>query len=94
MLRITIHDELDTVTFKLEGRLAGCWVRELEDCYERAMPARPELAVRFDLKQVTSLDAEGKAFLAERQAEGAELVTAGCCMKAIIAEIARWLRSS
>ena len=93
MLRVSVVDEPGTVTFKLEGRLAGCWVRELQDCYERTMPARPESAVRFDLKQVISLDADGKAFLAARQAEGAELVTAGCFMKAIVAEIARWLRS-
>ena len=43
MLRISVNDEPDTVTFKLEGRLAGCLVRELEDCYERTMPARPEM---------------------------------------------------
>ncbi len=31
MLRITSLDELDRVTLKLEGSLAGIWVAELED---------------------------------------------------------------
>jgi hypothetical protein len=94
MLRISVHDEPDAVTFKLEGRLAGCWVRELQDCYERTMAAGLKSAVRFDLKQVTSLDAEGKAFLSARKAEGAELIVAGCFMRAIVAEIVGWLRPS
>jgi hypothetical protein len=87
MLRISVHDEPGTVTFKLEGRLAGCWVRELQDCFQAAMAARPKQAVRFDLTQVTSLDADGKAFLSARHADGAVLIAAGCFMKAIVAEI-------
>ena len=34
MLRITIHDDPDSVTFLLEGKLAGSWVQELEDCWQ------------------------------------------------------------
>ena len=38
MLRITVHDKPESLTFQLEGRLAGAWVREVEDC-RRRVPA-------------------------------------------------------
>ena len=36
MLRITVHDAPGTLTFRLKGRLAGPWVRELEECWRAA----------------------------------------------------------
>jgi len=35
MLRITIHDRPESVTFQLEGGLAGSWVGEVENCRQR-----------------------------------------------------------
>jgi hypothetical protein len=32
MLRITVHDKPEALTFQLEGRLAGPWVRVLQEC--------------------------------------------------------------
>ena len=63
MLRITTHDNPDCLTFQLEGKLAGPWVRELEDCWQKTLagPRRP--VVRVDLRGVTFLDAAGKEFL-------------------------------
>ena len=40
MLRITVHDNPESLTFQLEGRLAGPWVRELERCCCDTMTAR------------------------------------------------------
>ena len=37
MLRITIHDNLQALTFQLEGRLAGPWLRELEECWQSTL---------------------------------------------------------
>ena len=34
MLRITVHDHPRTLTFQLEGSLAGPWVRVLEECWQ------------------------------------------------------------
>jgi len=87
MLRITIHDNPRSLTFQLEGRLAGLWVRELEDCWQSARANQPTSTVRFDLTGVTFVDAAGKEFLAARHAQGAEFVAAGCLMKAIVTEI-------
>jgi anti-anti-sigma regulatory factor len=88
MLRITVHDDPQSVTFQLEGGLAGTWVQELERCWQHARAAGSAQTVRFDLTEVTFIDATGKAFLAERHAEGAELVASGCMTRAVVAEIA------
>src|SRR5882724_8948627 len=89
MLRITIHDNLESLTFQLEGRLAGAWVREVEECRQRLLADRSGITVRFDLVGVTFIDAAGKAYLADMHRLGAELVAADCLTKAIVAEITR-----
>lgn len=87
MLRITVQEDPRFVTFRLEGRLAGSWVQELEDCWQSATIAGLKPVVRFDLTEVTFIDAAGKEFLAARYREGHELVAAGCLMKSVVAEI-------
>jgi ABC-type transporter Mla MlaB component len=87
MLRITVLDSSEPLTFRLEGRLTGPWVAELAACWETTQSAHPRSALRFDLTAVTYVDAAGKAFLAARHAEGAELVASCCLMRAVVAEI-------
>ena len=86
MLRITIHDQAGSLTFQIEGKLAGPWVREAADCWQRAK-AGPNKRHRFDLTGVTLIDAAGKAFLAAVHAQGVEFVASGCLMRAVVAEI-------
>jgi ABC-type transporter Mla MlaB component len=87
MLRITVHDAPQVVTFQLEGRLAGPWVRVLEECWERALPRRTGLALRVDLTGVIFVDAAGESVLASLHRQGAELVAADCLTKALVTEI-------
>ena len=87
MLRITIHDHLGCLTFQLEGKLAGPWVQELEDCWQRTLASQRKPVLRFDLTGVTYVDAAGKSFLAARHTEGTEFVACGCLMRAVVAEI-------
>jgi anti-anti-sigma regulatory factor len=89
MLRITVHSDAASVTFRLEGRLTGSWVQELHDCWQRTFAASPKPSVRFDLSDVTYIDAAGKEFLAARYREGDKLIAAGCLMKFVVAEITR-----
>ncbi len=89
MLRITVHDNPRTLTFQLEGAVAGPWVRELEECWRDARDGGRELVLRVDLTEVTSIDAAGKACLAAMHRQGAELIAADCLMKALVAEIAQ-----
>jgi hypothetical protein len=89
MLRITVHDNPEVVTFQLEGGLAGSWVGEVEKCRQRALVGRPRPAIRFDLAGATFIDDAGKAYLAAMHRLGAEFVTADCLTKELVAEICR-----
>ena len=87
MLRITIHQAPPILTFQLEGRLAGPWVRELEECWRGALADQSKPVLRVDLTGVTSLDAAGQGCLEAMHRQGAEFVAADCLMKAVVAEI-------
>jgi hypothetical protein len=89
MLRITVHDNPESVTFQLEGRLAGAWVRVVEECRQRMLAGRRRPPARFDLAGVTFIDDAGKAYLAAMHRQGAEFVAADCLTKAIVAEITK-----
>jgi anti-anti-sigma regulatory factor len=93
MLRITVHDNPELVTLQVEGTLAASLVPELERCWEATHSVDPGRAVRIDLRGVTYVDESGKKLLAALHAQGAEFAAAGCCMKAIVAEIASGSRS-
>ena len=86
MLRITTHSSADSVTFQLEGRLVGPWVKELCDCWQRS-PCDGKRAVHIDLRAVTFVDAAGEALLADLYRQGADLLAIDCQMKALVAEI-------
>jgi hypothetical protein len=87
MLRITLHHEPGCLTFQLEGKLAGPWVRELENCWQSTLVSLHEPVLRFDLTSVTSIDAAGKELLAAMHSRGAEFLACGCLMRAVVAEI-------
>ncbi len=87
MLRITVHDNPQALTFQLEGRLAGPWLRELEACWQSTLAHQRKPILRVDLTGVTFIDDAGKACLAAMHCQGAELVAADCLTKEIVAEI-------
>jgi len=87
MLRITTTNEANSLTFKLEGRVAGPWVNELSDCWRNRLAGGDVSEIKVDLRGVTFVDAAGKQLLAAMVREGAELIASGCLMKAIVAEI-------
>jgi anti-anti-sigma regulatory factor len=89
MLRITVHDKPESLTFQLEGGLAGPWVREAEECRQRKLAGRHHPAICFDLAGVTFIDDAGKAYLAAMHRLGAQFIAADCLTKAIVAEIAK-----
>ena len=85
MLKITTQTDATRTIFELEGRLAGAWVQELEDCWRKA--ANSDRPVRVMVCAVTFIDDKGKTLLAEMHQQGAELVAEGCMNKAIVEEI-------
>ncbi len=87
MLRITVHDNPQTLTFQLEGTVTGPWLRELEACWQNMLNQRPNPVLRVDLTGVTFIDGAGKTCLAAMYGQGADFVAADCMTKAILDEI-------
>ncbi len=82
-----MHDNQESLTFQLEGRLAGVWVKEVERCWQSTLAHQRKPILRVDLAGVTFIDDAGKTCLAAMHRQGAELVAADCLTKEIVAEI-------
>ncbi|WNM58001.1 hypothetical protein [Candidatus Nitrospira allomarina] len=89
MLRVTAHVEDTTITLQLEGRLAGPTVIEAERCWQVTCAENPGRSRRLDLRAVTYLDQEGKAFLRRVFQQGASFLSSGCLTRAYVEEIIR-----
>jgi hypothetical protein len=87
MLRITVHDRPGALAFQLEGRLAGPWVRVLEESWRSVLARLRQPTIRVDLTGVTCIDAAGKACLTSLHRQGAEFLAADCLTKDVVAEI-------
>ena len=87
MLKITMQIAAGVMSFALEGKLAGPWVKELELCWRSAAGTQQIHPVRVDLSSVTFIDEEGKDLLDRMYREGAKLVATGCLNKCIVERI-------
>lgn len=76
MLRITIHEDDESIGMKLEGRVAGPWVDELSRAWAETAKRLGKKTLSLDLRNVTFSDAGGKQALREIYAQtNAELIT-------------------
>jgi len=87
MLRVTIDEDTSLITFKLEGRIAGKWVDELERAW-LAEDDRGKL-IKVDLSGVTFVDEEGKKLLGRMFERESSLYARDCMNRSIIEEIKR-----
>ena len=87
MLRVTVHDNPRVLTFQLEGKLAGPWLRELEACWHSTLAGDGKPVLRVDLTDVTYIDAAGRDCLATLHRHGAKFVCADCVTHAVVDEI-------
>lgn len=87
MLRITVHENQESLVFQLEGRLADAWVEEVEQCWQNTLAHQRKAILRVDLTGVTFIDDAGKDCLAAMHRQGAEFVAADCLIKDIVSEI-------
>jgi hypothetical protein len=67
MLKITEECSSGITTIRLEGKLVGPWVEELERAW-LAVPRRP---LTVDMRGVTTVDQSGKSLLAKMSTQGA-----------------------
>ena len=87
MLRITISGDSGHTTCKLEGKVAGPWVAELEQSWRTELAGSPALVV--DLSGVSYVDAAGRELLGRMHARGAKLAARSPFTKGIVEEIMR-----
>jgi len=87
MLRITISGDSGHTTCKLEGKVAGPWVAELEQSWRTELAGSPALVV--DLSGVSYVDAAGRELLGRMHSRGAKFDARSPFTKGIVEEIMR-----
>ena len=87
MLKITTLTNAESTALKLEGRLAGLWVQELERCWDSVVGTIITHPLTVDLSAVTYVDSDGKDLLKKIHKQGARLVASGCLTSCIVNEI-------
>ena len=87
MLKITTLTNPESTTFRLEGRLAGPWVQELERCWDSIVGKTTNHPLTVDLSAVTYVNSDGKDLLKKIHKQGAKLVASGCLTSCIVNEI-------
>ena len=88
MLRVTLAENSDMATLKLEGRVRGPWVEELKRSWSELTDRWPARSCVVDLTDVTSIDAGGNELLRTMSREGAKL-RGGPLMKFVLDRIER-----
>jgi anti-anti-sigma regulatory factor len=86
MLKITRHISTGSRHLKLEGRLIGPWVNELEQAWNGLKQSEGGTIV-VDLTGITFIEDNGKQLLSRMWREGAELIATGCCNRPIVEQI-------
>jgi hypothetical protein len=87
MLKMTIHDGPEALTFQVEGKLISAWAKELEQSWKTAASTRERKALIVDLTETLYIDEEGKRVLKKLFREGAFFRTAGAMTSSVVDEI-------
>jgi len=74
VLKITITDVFDEQRWSLQGQLVGEWAAELQSTWREARDAGDTRKCIVELIEVTSIDRNGEAVLADIMGQGAEFV--------------------
>jgi anti-anti-sigma regulatory factor len=89
MLKITEEKNSRSTTLRVEGRLVGPWVDELERAWRGVSSDSSDGRVTVDLSDVTFVGEEGKKLLEAMYAKGAKLKASGCVTRRLVEEIAQ-----
>jgi ABC-type transporter Mla MlaB component len=87
VLRITTQETGHALRLRLEGRLTGTWVPELEAAWRAARHAHPGQPLLVDLREVDVVDAAGRYLLALLHEAGVGFEARGCAMCELVREI-------
>jgi len=87
MMKIQVNELGDQLILEVEGRLAGVFVPELEQCWRTSLAIRPDRKVLVDLKDVTCVDRAGRSLLHLMHCEGVLFLRAGMAIQDILEQI-------
>ncbi len=87
MLRVTIEERDDRVVFRVEGKLKGPWVEELEKCWRSTSGHATNKIFCVDLDRVDFIDDQGRALLTEMARTGVELIATEAMMRSTVQQI-------
>lgn len=86
-MKIEIQETGESVVLRVEGRLAGAFVPELEHCWRDAQSTQPKRQISVDLKNVTCIDRSGKYLLQLMHRSGVPFLRAGLAVQDILEQI-------
>ncbi len=86
MLKITIYDSAQELTFQLEGRLCGLWVEELRQCWLTAASTTGGRSTVLDLREVDFVDPAGQSLVGEMDAAGVQVQASSPLIQALVAQ--------
>jgi anti-anti-sigma regulatory factor len=89
MLRITIDEYPESVTLRLEGKLIGPWVEEVEECWRRVFTTLGSRTVLVDLSAVDFVDPAGRLLLARMHSAGFRLEPGGLMTRQLVEQISQ-----
>jgi anti-anti-sigma regulatory factor len=83
-----LHEADGQLILQVEGRLAGAFVPELENCWHAARDNHPSWKVSVDLKSVTCIDRAGRSLLELMSRDGVSFIRARLAIQDILEQIA------
>lgn len=84
MLKITKTDSTDEQRWSLQGQLVGQWAAEFESTWREARRTGDTRTCMVELIEVTSIDRNGEAVLAELMSQGVEFVASDVYTKHLL----------
>jgi hypothetical protein len=73
VLRVTTISAKGSPVLRLEGKLGGPWVDELQNCWNDVATKKHESAIKIDMRGVSYVDHSGRNLLLRMEREGATL---------------------
>ena len=94
MLQITITDLPDEQRWSLQGQLVGPWAAELKSRWREALQVGGTRRCIVELIEVTSIDRNGEAVLAEIMSQGVEFIASDVYTKHLLQNLRSELEQS
>ena len=94
VLKITITDLPDEQRWSLQGLLVGQWAAEFKSSWGEAHRAEDTRKRIVELTEVTSIDRNGEAVLAEIMSQGAEFIASDVYTKHLLRNMQSELKRS